>query len=97
MSIEDEVKTKDAKAIVRFLAASGNYGKKFTPYGIAKELAAPESKMYNQKVERILGMLTIRFPDVFGYEALSNYSYYWIQAEKGSFQEWFKDWFGEKF
>jgi len=54
-------------------------------------------KIYDRKIEKILSMFAIRFTDIFGYEKLSGASYYWIQAEKGSFQEWFKDWFGEKF
>jgi len=97
MSIEDEVKTKDAETIVRFLANAENFGKKFTPYLVSKSLEVTASKIYSRKIEKLLSMLTIRFPDIFGFEKLSNSSYFWIQTEQTQFLQWFQNWFHKEF
>ncbi len=57
MEIEDEIKTKNAELIVRFLAKDENYGKKFTPNTISNTLEENGTKIYGRKIEKILAML----------------------------------------
>ena len=94
MGIEDEIKTAEAKVIVQFLATDEHYGKKFTPYFIANALEAEHIKLYSRKIEKILSMLTIRFPAIFSFERLSNASYFWIATDRAHFDAWFAEWFG---
>ena len=95
MSIEAEVQTAEAEALVRFLAADANYGKKYTPYLISNSLK--DIKVSYRKIEKVLSMLALRFPNILGYERLSTSMYFSLVAPKAEFQDWFQTWFQKEF
>lgn len=99
MSIEDEAKTEEAEAIVRYLGKDENIGQKKTPHSISKAVSKGEIKVYQQKVEKILSLLVSWAGEIFGYEKLeeSRLTLFWIKDDKNKFKAWFKEWFGKDF
>lgn len=97
MGIEDEFKTQETEAVVKYLARKDIFGNKKTPNAIATALAESKVKIYHQKVEKILSVLSFGARGIFGFEKVDKISLFWIKAEKEKFISWYKEWFGKDF
>ena len=96
MSVEDEAKTEEAEIIVRYLGENGNIGKRKTPHNISKGVSKNKTKIYQQKVEKILLLLVSWTKEIFGYQKIedSRLSLFWVKTEIQSYKVCFRNFLG---